>query len=114
MSMLQVRPLVALIAVASIVAVPPASANEVIMSCERAGKSYIVAYDTRAKSFRTDNAQLGTRFRINRAQVDKDAVLVWVTALNFPTERDVLIQFGKDPWVRYFFGNGSQVTDRCR
>jgi len=112
--MLQVRPLAALVAITSMIAASPAVANEVIMTCERAGKAYTVAYDTRTKSFRTDNAQLGSRFRINRAQVDKDAVLVWVTALNFPTERDVLIQFGKDPWVRYFFGNGSQVTDRCR
>lgn len=110
----QVRPLATLITSASIMAGLPALANEVIMTCESAGKSYTVAYDTRSKTFRTDNPQLGSRFRINRSQVDKDATLVWVSALNFPTERDVLIQFGKDPWVKYFFGNGSQVTDRCR
>jgi len=91
-----------------------ASAIEVSMICQRDGKTYQVSYDTASRSFRTDNAQLGSRFRINRAQVDKDAVLVWVTAMNFSAERDVLAQFGQEKWVKYFFGNGSQITDRCK
>lgn len=90
------------------------SAVEFAMTCERAGKSYKVAYDTATRTFRTDNAQLGSRFRLNRTQIDKDAALVWVTALNFGPERDVLVQFGRDKWVKYFFGNGSEVTDRCK
>jgi hypothetical protein len=93
---------------------PMGSAVEFAMSCERAGKSYKVAYETTTRTFRTDNPQLGSRFRLNRTQIDKDAALVWVTALNFGPERDVLVQFGRDKWVKYFFGNGSEVTDRCR
>jgi hypothetical protein len=88
-------------------------ASEVSMTCERAGKTYRVAFDTTSRTFRTDNPQLGSRFRLNRSQVDKKSVLVWVTALNFGTERDVLAQFGEEKWIKYFFGNGSQVTDRC-
>lgn len=92
----------------------PVLAAEFGMTCERAGKSYKVSYDTTSRSFRTDNPQIGSRFRLNRVQVDQDAALVWVTALNFGTERDVLVQFGREKWVKYFFGNGSEVTDRCR
>lgn len=106
--------IVAATAIALLGASGIARAIEVSMTCQRDGKSYKVAYDTTSRSFRTDNAQLGSRFRINRAQVDKDAVLVWVTAMNFSAERDVLAQFGQEKWVKYFFGNGSQMTDRCK
>lgn len=90
------------------------TAVEFAMTCERGGKSYQVAYDTATRTFRTDNPQLGSRFRLNRTQIDKDAALVWVTALNFGAERDALVQFGREKWVKYFFGNGSEVTDRCK
>ena len=92
----------------------PVQAVEYGMICERGGKSYKVSYDTVSRIFRTDNPQLGSRFRLNRVQLDKDAALVWVTALNFSAERDVLAQFGREKWVKYFFGNGSEITDRCR
>jgi hypothetical protein len=101
------------LALGALASADSAWATEVSMTCERAGKTYRVAFDTASRTFRTDNPQLGSRFRLNRSQVDKKAVLVWVTALNFGTERDVLAQFGEDKWVKYFFGNGSQVTDRC-
>jgi hypothetical protein len=109
------RPLTPFLAAAALLGyASTGSAVEFAMTCERAGKSYKVAYDTATRTFRTDNPQLGSRFRLNRTQIDKDAALVWVTALNFGAERDALVQFGREKWVKYFFGNGSEVTDRCK
>jgi hypothetical protein len=102
------------VALLALISASPAIGAEFGMTCERAGKSYKVFYDTASRAFRTDNAQLGSRFRLNRVQLDKDAALVWVTALNFGPERDILVQFGREKWVKHFFGNGSEVTDRCR
>jgi hypothetical protein len=32
----------------------------------------------------------------------------------FGGERDILALFGREKWVKYFYGNGSVVTDLCK
>jgi len=90
------------------------SSRELRMSCQHGSKTYTVSYDPVRRVFKTDNAEVGSSFRLKREQIDGEGSLVWVGATHIGGERDVLAKFGPDKWVRYFYGNGSQVMDRCR
>jgi hypothetical protein len=92
-----------------------ASAQEVRMTCQGSGKSYWVSYDPKTRQFRSNHAEAGSGFKVKRDQVDKEGVLVWIGAGHLGGERDMLVFFGQEEkWVRLFFGNGSQVLERCR
>jgi hypothetical protein len=90
------------------------SSRELRMTCQHGSKTYSVTYDAVRRVFKTDNAEVGSSFRLKREQIDGEGSLVWVGATHIGGERDVLAKFGPDKWVRYFYGNGSQVMDRCR
>jgi hypothetical protein len=90
------------------------SPRELRMSCQNGSKTYSVSYDPVRQAFRTDNSEVGSSFRLKREQIDGEGALVWVGASHIGGERDVLAKFAPDKWVRYFYGNGSQVMDRCR
>lgn len=90
------------------------SSRELRMTCQHGNKTYSVTYDPVRQVFRTDNTEVGSSFRLKREQIDGEGSLVWVGASHIGGERDVLAKFAPDKWVRYFYGNGSQVMDRCR
>lgn len=98
----------------SALAAPPLP-DEVRMTCQQGSKTYWVSYDFKQKVFKTNNAEAGSTFRIKKDQNDAEGVLVWVGAAHLGGERDLLAFFGnQEKWVRQFYGNGSQVVDRCR
>lgn len=96
------------------VAAPQASALEVQMACQKKGGNYIVSFDTNTNVLSTTNVSLGKILKVHKVQNDEDGVLVWGSSSVFGGERDILALFGREKWVKYFYGNGSVVTDPCK
>ena len=96
------------------VAAPQAFALEVQMACQKKGGNYLVAFDTNTNLLSTTNVSLGKILKVHKVQNDEDGVLVWGSSSVFGGERDILALFGREKWVKYFYGNGSVVTDPCK
>lgn len=96
------------------VAAPQAFALEVQMACQKKDGNYIVAFDTNTNVLSTTNVSHGKILKVHKVQNDEDGVLVWGSSSVFGGERDILALFGREKWVKYFYGNGSVVTDLCK
>jgi len=91
-----------------------ALADEVKMLCRREKDSYVVTYDIANNRLLTNNPNiLNNTIVIKRVQNDEDGILIWSAVPAFGGERDMLTLFGKEKWMKYFYGNGSEVTDKC-
>jgi hypothetical protein len=91
-----------------------ALADEVKMLCRREKDSYVVTYDIANNRLLTNNPNiLDNTIVIKRVQNDEDGILIWSAVPAFGGERDMLTLFGKEKWMKYFYGNGSEVTDKC-
>jgi hypothetical protein len=98
----------------ALVAAIPAAAKEVQMVCTNAKLNYIVSFDTKTNIFKTTNPALGTDIKVKRVQDDADGVLVWTATAVFGGDRDMLALFGDEKWMKFFYGNGSEQTDKCK
>jgi hypothetical protein len=106
--------LVAFASLALIFAVP-ARAVELKMICIDDKTSYITTFDKETQVFKTTHPNLGTQFKIKRVQDDEDGVLVWISTPVFGGDREMLALWGKkEKWVRFFYGNGSNVAHPCK
>jgi len=106
--------LVAFASLALIFAVP-ARAVELKMICIDDKTSYITTFDKETQVFKTTHPNLGTQFKIKRVQDDEDGVLVWISTPVFGGDREILALWGKkEKWVRFFYGNGSNVAHPCK
>lgn len=92
----------------------PAQALEVKMQCEKKDGPYLVFFDTGSNVLSTTHASLGKTFNVHKVQNDQDGVLVWASPTIFGGNRDLLALFGREKWVKHFYGNGSVVTDLCK
>ena len=90
-----------------------ALAIEVKMTCEKKDAKYVVTFDTETNVFTTTNSSLSKEIKVHKVQNDEDGVLVWTSTAIFGGARDILAQFGREKWIKYFYGNGSVVTDPC-
>ena len=91
-----------------------AQADEVKMLCRREKDSYVVTYDIANNLLLTNNPNiLNNTIVIKRVQNDEDGILIWSTVPAFGGERDMLTLFGKEKWMKFFYGNGSEITDKC-
>jgi hypothetical protein len=91
-----------------------AQADKVKMLCRREKDSYVVTYDIVNNRLKTNNPNIPNNLLvIKRVQNDEDGILIWSTVPAFGGERDMLTLFGKEKWMKYFYGNGSEVTDKC-
>ncbi len=91
-----------------------ALADEVKMLCRREKDSYVVTYDIANNRLKTNNPNVpNNMIVIKRVQNDEDGILIWSAVPAFGGERDMLTLFGKEKWMKYFYGNGSEVTDKC-
>ena len=90
-----------------------AHAIEVKMTCEKKDAKYVVSFDTETNIFTTTNSSLNKNIKVHKVQNDDDGVLVWTSTAVFGGERDILVLFGREKWIKYFYGNGSVVTDPC-
>ena len=91
-----------------------AQADEVKMLCRREKDSYVVTYDIANNRLLTNNPNiLNNTIVIKRVQNDEDGILIWSTVPAFGGERDMLTLFGKEKWMKFFYGNGSEITDKC-
>lgn len=88
-------------------------AIEVRMTCEKKDAKYVVAFDTETNIFMTTNSALNKNIKVHKVQNDEDGVLVWTSTAVFGGDRDILAFFGREKWIKYFYGNGSVVTDPC-
>ena len=94
---------------------PAASAVErVEMTCINEQGAYRAAYEIAQKKFVFTNPRMSNDARVQQARADDDGVLVWASVPAFGGERDILAQFGREKWIKYFYRNGSVVTDSCR
>lgn len=109
-----VRVICSALAFALMGAAIPAQALEVKMVCEKKDGKYLVTFDTNSNVFSTTNISLGGPLKVHKVQNDEDGVLVWGSTTVFGGERDILALFGREKWVKYFYGNGSVVTDPCK
>ena len=91
-----------------------AQADEVKMLCRREKDSYVVTYDIANNRLLTNNPNILNNTIVNkRVQNDEDGILIWSTVPAFGGERDMLTLFGKEKWMKFFYGNGSEITDKC-
>ena len=79
----------------------------------RLDAKYGVIFDTEPNRFTTTNTALSKDIKVHKVQNDDDGVLVWASTAVFGGDRDILALFGREKWVKYFYGNGSVVTDPC-
>ena len=91
-----------------------AQAQEFRMTCRGEKGVYLVVYDAGRNAFTNTNPQFAPPWKIKRTQVDEDGALIWTSVQAHFGERDALALFGREKWVRYFYGNGSVVEDSCR
>ena len=89
-------------------------AQEFRMTCRGEKGVYLVVYDAGRNAFTNTNPQFAPPWKIKRTQVDEDGALIWTSVQAHFVERDALVLFGREKWVRYFYGNGSVVEDVCR
>ena len=102
-----------LLASSAALAPTKASALEVKMTCEKKDARYVVMFDTETNLFTTTNSALSKNIKVHKVQNDDDGVLVWTSTAVFGGDRDILAFFGREKWIKYFYGNGSVVTDPC-
>lgn len=89
--------------------------ERVEMTCRNfKGAPYRAAYEVTQKKFVFTNPRMSNDARVQQVRTDDSGVLVWVSVPVFGGERDILAQFGREKWIKYFYGNGSVVTDVCR
>jgi hypothetical protein len=91
-----------------------AQAQEFRMTCRGEQGVYLVVFDNVRQAYTNTNPQFTPPWKIKRTQVDEDGALVWASVRVHYGERDALAFFGRQKWVRYFYGNGSVVEDSCR
>ena len=84
------------------------------MECDGEKGPYAVVYDTRTRLFGNQNPSFSPPYGLRQAQIDEDGALVWAFVRVHYGERDMLARFGREKWIRYFYGNGSEVMHRCR
>ncbi len=89
------------------------AADHMEMQC-KGSKFYDVIYEVKSNVLKMSNQSAGS-IKVLKVQNDSDGILIWATvpAIGGNVKRDVLILFGKEKWVKYFFGNGSNTTDKC-
>lgn len=89
--------------------------ERVEMTCRNfEGAPYRAAFEVTQKKFVFTNPRMSNDARVQQVRTDDSGVLVWVSVPVFGGERDILAQFGREKWIKYFYGNGSVVTDACR
>jgi hypothetical protein len=91
-----------------------AQPQEFRMTCRGEQGVYLVVFDNVRQAYTNTNPQFTPPWKIKRTQVDEDGALVWASVRVHYGERDALAFFGRQKWVRYFYGNGSVVEDTCR
>ena len=88
--------------------------DRVEMTCRNEQGTYRAAYEIAQKKFVFTNPRMRNDARVQQARADDDGVLVWASVPAFGGERDLLAQFGREKWIKYFYRNGSVVTDSCK
>ncbi len=106
------RPL-SLAALFFVIAAPEARAWVHSMRCE--GRfAYTLSYDDTRRRLTIEVEGMKRLLRMNRIKAEDGNTLIWASTPAFGGDRDMLIQFGRDKWVRTYFRNGSDETVKCR
>lgn len=89
-----------------------ARADVLALSCQTARGAYAIRFDTETRLFTRQDGEKVQTYRIVRTQIDGPDALVWGATREHGG--DVLAFFGAKAQVKYFFGNGSELTDSCK
>lgn len=92
----------------------PAAAITHTMRCE--GRfSYTMTYDDLRRRLTIEVEGMKRLLRVRQIkQEDDGGLLIWASTPAFGGDRDMLIRFGREKWVRTYFRNGSDETITCR
>src|SRR4051812_12165861 len=102
-----------LLAIASLGVAGEARADVLAMSCKGMKNTYAIRYDTEAQTLARQDPGGVQSFKVLRAQLDGGAeALVWGVTRDHGG--DVLVFFGSKAQVKWFYGNGSELTDECK
>jgi hypothetical protein len=98
-----------------LVAAPcPAQALTQTIRCD--GRfSYTVTFDDRRRGLTIEVEGMKRLLNMRQIKQEEDGgYLIWAFTPAFGGDRDMLIRFGREKWVRTYFRNGSDETVTCR
>ena len=92
----------------------PAAAFTYTLRCE--GRfSYTMTYDDLRRRLTIEVEGMKRQLHMRQVKKEDDGgVLIWASTPAFGGDRDMLIRFGREKWVRTYFRNGSDETIACR
>jgi hypothetical protein len=99
-------------ALALALAPAPAQAKKLLLTCQDAKHKYQITYDTLARTLATTHREFRS-LDVERLQENEDGVLVWGAMRLGAATRNILVNFGKQKWVRHFRGYDETWTDAC-
>jgi hypothetical protein len=77
--------------------------------------SYTMTYVERPQRLIIEVEGMKRQLRMHQIKREDDGgVLIWASTPAFGGDRDMLIRFGREKWVRTYFRNGSDETVICR
>lgn len=104
---------IAVLALIAAGAAGEARADILAMSCKGMKNIYVIRYDTENQTLARQDPAGVQSFRVLRAQLDGGGeALIW--GVTREHGGDVLAFFGAKAQVKYFYGNGSELTDECK
>jgi hypothetical protein len=107
------RPLAALSILFVLTTALPANALQYTLRCD--GRfSYTVTYDDLRRRLTIEVEGMKRLLQIRMTKEDEEGILIWASTPAFGGDRDMLIRFGREKWVRTYFRNGSDETVACR
>ena len=77
--------------------------------------SYTVTFDDLRRRLTIEVEGMKRQLNVRLVKPEEDGgYLIWAFAPAFGGDRDMLIRFGREKWVKTYFRNGSDETVTCR
>lgn len=81
------------------------------MVCEDPLRHYSIMFDDRSGVLIWKSAFTEVQYQLRRVHYDKRKITVWGRTRDYGN--DYLMEISDKPWIKYFYGNGSNETDPC-